>query len=221
MKRHPWTTEQVEKLKRLYADMPTAELAKLIGRKLNGVYAKANALGLEKSAAFKASVSSGRIQRGQQNNAMRATQFKPGQMPWNKGSNYVAGGRSAETRFKPGSRPHTWVPVGSYRVTMGQLERKVNDLPDNSCVRWHSVSRLVWEAAHGPVPAGHIVIFRPGQRTTVLELITLDRLECISRAENAQRNHPRNLSPEYAKLVHIKGQITRQVNRISRESTAS
>ncbi|MFD1839535.1 hypothetical protein [Paracidovorax cattleyae] len=68
------------------------------------------------------------------------------------------------------------------------------------------------------MPDGHICVFKPGQRTTVLEEITADRVECISRAENARRNHPRNKSPELAKLVQLKGAITRQVNRIAREA---
>jgi hypothetical protein len=70
-----------------------------------------------------------------------------------------------------------------------------------------------------PDPAGHIVCFQAGARkTTVLEEVTADRLECITRAENARRNHPRNRSPELAKLVQLKGAITRQVNRIAREA---
>ena len=55
-------------------------------------------------------------------------------------------------------------------------------------------------------------------RTNVLEEITVDRLECISMAENAQRNHPRSRNPELARLVQLKGAITRQVNRIAKES---
>lgn len=78
--------------------------------------------------------------------------------------------------------------------------------------------RLVWEAANGPVPAGHIVVFKPGMRTVVLEEITLDRVELITRAENARRNHPRSRDPELGRLVQLKGAITRQVNRIAREA---
>ncbi|WP_237736750.1 hypothetical protein [Delftia acidovorans] len=61
-------------------------------------------------------------------------------------------------------------------------------------------------------------MFRPGHRTTQEAAITADRLECISRAENARRNHPARKSPELAKLVQLKGAITRQVNRIAKES---
>jgi hypothetical protein len=80
------------------------------------------------------------------------------------------------------------------------------------------VHRLVWEDANGPVPEGHIIVFRPGQRTTQETEITIDRIECISRADNARRNHPARKSHELAKLVQLKDAITRQVNRIAKES---
>ena len=186
------------------------------------VYQLASRLGLKKSAEFFASDLSGRIARGKMHPRMIATQFKPGSKPWNAGTHYVAGGRSAETRFKPGTRPHTWLPVGSYRISGdNQLERKMNNNPGANHVRWHPVARLVWEAAHGTVPTGSMVVFKPGRKSLVLERITLDAVECITRAENARRNHPRNKSPEIATLVQIKGQITRQVNRLAREQEQS
>ena len=127
------------------------------------------------------------------------------------------------TQFKlgrPASESRNYLPVGSYRVNAdGHLEQKMNDDPSVPPVRrWSPVYRLVWEAAHGPIPAGHLVCFKHGQQTAVLEQITADRLECITRAELAKRNHPRNRSPELARLVQLKGAITRQVNRIAREA---
>nr|WP_315206812.1 hypothetical protein [uncultured Albidiferax sp.] len=111
------------------------------------------------------------------------------------------------------------MPVGSYRINSDNvLELKVNDLPGANHVRWHPVARLVWIKANGPVPANHIVVFKAGRATTVLERITPDAVECISRGENARRNHPRTKSPELAQLVQLKGAITRQVNRIHREA---
>lgn len=79
----------------------------------------------------------------------------------------------------------------------------------------------MWAAAHGPIPPRHIVVFKPGHKTTKPEHITADKLECITRAENARRNHPISHSPELAKLVQLKGAITRQVNRIRKESQAA
>ena len=216
--RRYWTDAELEQLRVLYPDFTGQVVAHRLGRDVRAVYQKARALGLAKSEAFLASDLSGRIQRGRTDPRLVATQIKPGAMPWNKGTHYVAGGRSAETRFKPGTRPHTWRPIGSFRISKdGYLQRKETDTgyPPRD---WVSVHRAVWEAAHGPIPPKHLVVFRPGMRTNVLKEITVDRLECISMAENAQRNHPRSRNPELARLVQLKGAITRQVNRIAKES---
>lgn len=223
MKRFTWDQLAVQILRVGYPDMPTSQIASDLGVGVDQVYRKAAQLGLKKSKAYLASDLSGRMRRGKQHPSMIANQFKPGITPWNKGKNWVAGGRSAETRFKPGRKPEearNYQQIGSLRITKdGYMERKVTDDPALvPARRWVAVHRLVWEAEHGPVPRGHMVIFRPGMRTTVAEEITADRLECISRAENARRNHPRTKSPELAQLVQLKGAITRQVNRIIKEN---
>ena len=126
------------------------------------VDSKANKLGLRKSAAFFARDLGGRMLKGGRMSV--ATQFQPGATPWNKGQHYQALGRSIDTQFKPGARPHTWRPVGSLRVNAdGYLQRKLTDTryPPRD---WVAVHRTVWEAAHGPVPGQHVVVFkRTGQ----------------------------------------------------------
>lgn len=213
-----WTAEQLEKLRQHYPTTRTADVAADLQIPIDKVYSKATRMGLRKSDAFMATSASGRIFRG--GRLGKQTQFQAGQMPWNAGlKGFDAGGRSADTRFKPGTKPHTTMPVGSYRINKdGHLQRKIGEASGANHKRWRNVAELQWIEANGPVPDGHIVIFRPGMRTAVLEEITLDRIECISRAENARRNHPANKSPELARLVQLKGAITRQVNRIAREA---
>lgn len=223
MKRRYWTADEIDALRRLYPDYTADVVGKVLNRHTESVHQKAIALGIEKSEAFKASDLSGRIKRGQQNPAMVASRFQLGHTTWNKGTNWVAGGRSAETRFKKGSMSgaaqHNYKPVGALRISKdGYLERKVNDTHPVPARRWVAEHRLVWEAAFGPIPPDHIVVFKPQMKTAVLELVTSDRLECITRAENLKRNHPRYRNPELGRLVQLKGAITRQVNRINREA---
>ena len=219
-----WTPAQLQVLREKYPDTPTAQLAAELGRHIGSVHQKAAVMGIRKSAAFMASVSSGRRQLAKQNANIKSTQFKQGLVPWNKGvKGYNPGGRSAETQFKKGGRTgaaaHNYVPIGSLRISKeGHLEQKVSDDPAlYPARRWKPVARIVWESANGPIPEKHFVIFKPGMKTAVLAEITADKLECISRAQNALRNHPKNRSPEMGRLYQIKGAITRQVNRIIRE----
>jgi hypothetical protein len=219
MTRLRWTPAEVDLLAAMYPHCHTTDVAAWLDRPVPRVYAAAQARDIRKSVEFLASVTAGRIQRGKKHPKMMATQFQPGLVPWNKGTHYVAGGRSAQTRFKPGTKPHTTMPLGSYRINPdGHLQRKVSEARGSNSKRWRNVAELVWVEANGPLPAKHLVVFKPGQRTAKLEEITLDRVECISMAENARRNHPRNRSPELARLVQLKGAITRQVNRITREA---
>jgi len=221
--RRLWTPAELELLRELYPDVLATDVAALLDRPVGQIHQTAARHGLKKSEAFFKSDYSARVQRGQQNEAMKRGRFKLGLVPWNAGMKGWSPPGAERTQFKKGemrgAAQHNWVPVGSYRITTSDqiLQQKTSDQPGPSCYRWTPVARLVWEATHGPIAKGLLVVFKSGRKTVKLEEITIDRLECISRAENARRNHPRSSNPELAKLVQLKGAITRQVNRITRE----
>lgn len=219
--RRRWTPDELVVLRAMYPDHSAAAVGQALGRAPGSVHRKAAALQIRKSPEFFASDSAGRIQRGQQHPAIVATRFQAGQQPWNKGIAYDAKGRSHETRFKKGVLNGTaaklWKPVGAYRLCEGQLQLKTGTTPGPNNLRWTPVTRLVWQAAHGPVPDGHIVVFKPGRATSVLEEITIDKLDCISRAENARRNSVHTLyPPEVARLVQLRGALNKQINKQQR-----
>lgn len=200
----PWLETDLEALRTLYPNTNNVELGALFGRTERAINAQAVKMGLRKSPEFMAS---------------HAARFKPGLEPWNKGMKYHAGGRSAETRFGPGNRPHTWLPISSLRLdATGTLQRKVSDEPGGPHKRWRSVHELVWIEHHGPVPRGCVVVFKPGMKTTDPALITIDRIDCLSRAELMRRNSSwTNLPPELARLVQLRGALNRQINRATRK----
>lgn len=100
--------------------------------------------------------------------------YPKGNVPWNKGTHYHAGGRAKETQFKAGNIPPQYRPVGSTRICRdGYLEVKIED-PN----KWDYAHRVLWEKAHGKIPEGHVVIFRDGNK----ENITLENLACIPRS---------------------------------------
>lgn len=210
-----WTTAELELLRSMYPECHTEDVAAWIGRSLSSVYNTAFASGLRKSDEYLASDAACRARADRQHPNMIASRFSSGMTPWNKGLKGVNG--TSSTRFQRGLMPHTWRPVGSIRIERDGPKVKVSDTR-NKAVDWRYVHHIVWEREHGPIPAGKLLVFKPGMKTNDPAQITVDRLELADRATLAKRTHPRNRSPELARLVQLKGAITRQVNRIAREA---
>src|SRR5690606_22145051 len=108
--------------------------------------------------------------------------FRKGMVPWNRGlKGYMGANR---TSFRKGNKPWTWLPVGSERISKdGTLQRKVSDTgygPRD----WKAVHAILWESVHGPVPKGHIVVFKAGISKEEKLRPVIGSLECISRVEN-------------------------------------
>ncbi|MBK7822969.1 MAG: HNH endonuclease [Tessaracoccus sp.] len=212
MKRRPWTGPDLAVLRERYPTTRTPELARLLERPVASVYTKALQLGLRKTAAYMSESHGPHLAA-----AGVATRRKAGDTPWNRELHYMPTG-NGETRFKPGQAPHNTLPLGSYRISGdGYLQLKVSENSGSPSKRWRSVHELVWIEAHGPVPAGHVVVFRPGRRTQTLAEITLDAVELVNRAEMMRRNTVHRHGPEIARLSQIKGAIVRQINRRERE----
>lgn len=218
MKRKYWSESELELLRINFADSRTDDLAKALGRPYSAVAKKAAALGLRKSAQYLASPDAHRLDgvKG------LGTRFKPGQLPWNAGKHYQPGGRCAEGWFKkgrPAQEARNYLPIGSLRISKdGYVERKVTDDPALvPARRWAAVHRLVWIEAHGPVPEGHAVCFKPGRQTTDPEAIAVDGLELVTRRELMLRNTYHRYGKDVAKLVQLRGALTRQINKRAKE----
>lgn len=221
--RRPWTDAELAVLRRNYPHFPTAQIASQLGRTVSQVYQAATRHGLAKSEAYLASDAACRLRRG--DNVGAEHRFVKGQPSWSKGTKGRVGVQEAcrATQFKPGRPAHearNYLPIGSLRISKdGYLERKVTDDPSIfPARRWVAVHRLVWEAANGPAPPGHAVCFLPGRKTTELELITLDAVELVTRAELMRRNTFHRYGPEVAGLVQLRGAITRQINKRAKDA---
>ena len=190
--RKPWTKREDARLIQLYPHTPTQEIARRMGRTEPSIAMRAAKLGLKKApgAAW------GR--------------FTKGFTPWNAGLKNVNG--VSPTRFKKGNKPHTWRPVGSERINDdGYLVRKVSDTGVKR-VDWRLVHVMLWEQHNGPVPAGKIVVFKDRDQRN----ITIENLECITRAENMKRNsHYNRYPPEISELIQLRGALNRQINKRS------
>lgn len=216
-----WTASELRTLRRRYPDERAADVAEAMGRTPRSIYQKATELGLRKSAKFLASDRSGRIIRGKQHPSMIRHQFQRGHATWNKGLHYRPGGRCAETQFRKGElhgmAAQRLQPLGATRLDKdGNLIRKISH---DGCryKRWRSVHSLVWEAANGPIPSGHVVVFKSGRHTAVESEITLERLELVSRAENMRRNSYLTRYPkEVGDLMRLRGALKRKINNRSK-----
>jgi hypothetical protein len=212
--RRPFSEVDLRMIREEYPNVSTELLAQALDRTVNAIYQKARDLGLFKSAEYLASPAACRMRRGDAVGS--AYRFPKGHVPANKGlrrPGWSPGGM-AKTQFKKGQMPHTWVPVGSYRINGDRfVEVKFSDVPGPYTNRWVPVHRQVWIEANGPIPAGHVVAFKPGRHTTDPALITIDALELLTLAENLKRNSLHRYPPEIVKVIQLRGAITRQINK--------
>jgi hypothetical protein len=204
--RRRWTDAEVATLRARYADELTATIAADMGRTAKHVYMKAHQLGLHKSAAFLASA--GRFLKGVRRSP--ATEFAKGMTPWNKGTHYVAGGRSAETRFRKGNVSKRWDPeayaIGALRINAdGCLDMKVRTGPR----AWDSLSRWTWEHERGPIPKGYAVRFH--NRDT--HDCRIENLYLTSRADLMRENTVHNYPKPIARAILMRGALMRQINK--------
>lgn len=193
-----WSAKEDALLKKLYPNTSLRELMHIFDRSKGSVQARSFKLGLRKTDEF--------ISKNNQ-------RFKPGNKPWSTGTKGRIG-------IQPNCRKHHFTkqrmtgernpnhkPIGTVVVRSDSyLFQKVTDTGSVS-KRWVPVHRLVWIKAHGPIPNGHMICFKPGCFTNVLERITPDKLECISQKEHARRNSIHNLPPELQEIFYLRRSI--------------
>jgi len=209
--RRRWSGPELDIVHDQYPRVSTAVLAHRLGRKPWTVYQMAARLGLRKTATYMASPAACRLRRG--DNVGARSRFQKGHVPANQGLRRPGWtrGRMAETQFKKGNKPDTWVPVGTEVVDPdGYRKRKVSDDRTlTSRFNWRFVHVLVWEKRHGRVPLGHAVVFRNGDRTD----IRLGNLQLITRRELMRRNSVHRLPKALAECIQLRGALMRQIRR--------
>lgn len=167
--RHRYTEEQRSFIKLQVKGKTTEELTRLVNERFN--------LELEP----------GQIRAFKKNYQLTSdvdTKFVPGRESLNKGGR-IKGGEPF--RFKRGHRPYNYMPVGTERINGdGYVDIKVADP-----TKWRGKHLVLWEAANGPVPKGHVVLFADQDRhnfdldnlilISKRQLLTLNRHKLIQR----------------------------------------
>lgn len=170
MAHHRYTEEQQVFIKEHVQGRTTEELTDLVNER------------------FGINLSTGQIRAYKKNNKLLSgvdAKFKKGRTSHNKGK---LGGGWKPTEFKKGHRPYNYMPVGSERVNGdGYVDIKIAD-PN----KWRAKHLIVWEAAHGPVPKGHVVLFGDQDRHNFdldnLILISKQQLMRLNRKKLIQRD---------------------------------
>lgn len=105
------------------------------------------------------------------------TKYRPGEPSWITGKRFP--GRTNSGCWSTGHIAFNNVPIGTIRKHGGYWHIKTRDGKKNN--NWTQYHRYIWEKEHGPVPEGHKLIFRDGNKDNV----SLDNLVCISIADAA------------------------------------
>ena len=162
-----FTQEQIEFIRDNIVGTPLKDMTILFNRQFGTAYPQTKITSAVYRHGFKNGIDA-KLKKG-----WEPTQFKPGHIPYCKGKKrWWVGGE--ETQFKKGNVPWNYRPIGSEKISDGYVWVKVAD-PH----KWKIKHRLVWEAANGPVPKGHVVIFGDGNRMN----FELDNLLLVSRRQ--------------------------------------
>lgn len=214
--RRSWTSAEEAELRARYPHEPTAALARALDRTVKSLYQRAQALGVRKSDDYLTSAAACRLRRGADNPG-REYQFRPGHVPANKGLRHPPGwapGRMAAAQFKPGQiagkAAQLLLPVGAEVIDPeGYRKRKVRDdaPPNQARKNWAFVHVLVWEAAHGPVPPGHVVVFRNGNKADIQP----SNLELLTRADLMRRNSIHRYPPELKSTIRAVSKLAKKI----------
>ena len=133
------------------------------------------------------------------NNILKHTNgFKKGNIPWNKGTSYQAGGRSLEFRFKKGERPNARKMYSVFERIEDGVAQLLIKTPEN---RQYKYARYQYEKANNcKLSSNDVVIHIDGN------YLNCDpkNLKRITRAQNLFRNYNREKQAATAKFRRMK-----------------
>lgn len=137
--------------------------------------------------------------------------FEKGAVSWNAGTKGVMQPNSGN--FKKGSIPANQQPIGHERICTkdGYVLIKVDEINPHTGFRgrYRHKHVVIWEKENGPVPDGHVVTFKDGDKTN----IDIGNLECIDRNLLCRMNKsqvydlPKELIPTMKNIVKLRAKI--------------
>lgn len=217
-----WLPADDDCLRELYGTMGAEQVAQALGRTLFAVVSRASFLGLGKRPWTqhdedqlreiypRMEMAEMRRITGRTATALRARAailgIKRIDSPDRKAA-HRAHSEHMKAKRESGYRNSTAVPIGTESMQGGKLFRKVSDSGETR--DWKLAHRLVWEELHGPIPAGHIIVFRDGNSQN----LEPSNLEMITEAERMRRHsivrYPREIHSAAVTLGFFKAKLKR------------
>jgi len=195
----------------LYPDMPTQDLANELNLPIHKVYRLATKLKLKKSKEYLDNWElSGRGRMIEQGKAYR---FKKGHMSWNKDKSpkdYMPAEsyeKLIPTQFKKGTNPPNTKHDGAISIRSDKSGAKYKYIR-LSKANWMALHVKIYQEEYGPIPKNHIIVFKDRNSLNC----TLNNLECITKAENMQRNTIHRYPTELKNAIKTLSTLKKQFN---------
>jgi len=194
-----------------YPFEPTKKIADDLGLSESSVYNRAFAMGVKKDPVY---LRSTQFPPGYLGG--KATQFKKGQAPPNKGQKMSTEvyQKVARTMFKKGSKPTNTQPIGTIhqrRDTGGKMYQYIKLADCN----WQLLNRYTWEQHNGPIPKGMVVVYKDGDYLNN----DINNLLMITKKENMARNTIQRLPKELQQVMRLKCKLIKKINNNGTKQT--
>ncbi|MCC6290169.1 MAG: HNH endonuclease [Chitinophagaceae bacterium] len=201
-----FTKKEDNYIRRHYLTIPVKRIAAALGRSYTGVNNRLLRMGLT-------------IPRHIVDQRKADSRIKPGTVPPNKGKKMPPEvyKKVKHTFFKKGHLPANTRYDGF--VTMRTAHRKNGTVDHYHWVRvakakWIMKHVQVWERKHGPVPPGHIIIFKDGNTSNC----RISNLKCINRKQHMLRNNIHNLPPQLVQAKRLLQSLNKKIKKYEEQA---
>lgn len=195
----------------LYPDEPTYKLAEEFNLPIHKVYRIATKLKLKKSQEYLDNWElSG---RGRMLDLGKNYRFAKGHKSWNTGKSpkdYMrpeSYEKLTKTQFKKGTPPLNTKHDGAISLRHDKTGIKYYYIRLSKS-NWILLHQKIYQDAYGPIPKNHIIVFKDRNSLNC----TLNNLECITKAENMQRNSIHRYNPELKFAIRTLKNLKKQIN---------
>lgn len=209
-----FTPEDDATIRELFPTVRANDIAKQLGFSIGAIYRRASKLGIEKDPEALKQYSYESIMR--EDHPGRKHLILKGNIPKNKGKKQVeymtqeAIDRTKATRFKKGTVPPNYRPLGSERIDRdGYILIKVRE----GLRGWDLKHRIIWIEKNGPIPEGHNIQFKDGNPLNC----KLDNLYMISKSDQMSQNTIQRYPDEVKTAIRRVSKLTKIINEHGKE----